>query len=140
MIRVYCTCGQRLVESESRRKCRKLRLDALSIPNCVIKKPSHTITVCRWFASETNPADEPPRPKRYRPRMHSDFDQYETSSTGLITDCGHLQDSRRSSVPDSPTSFTDGMCKAQPPFASQLQELKRPTRIAESFHLLNVIR
>ena len=35
---VYCTCGQFLDESESRRKCNKLRLDALSIPNCVIKK------------------------------------------------------------------------------------------------------
>ena len=35
---VYCTCGQFLVDSESRRKFNKLRLDALSIPNCVIKK------------------------------------------------------------------------------------------------------
>ena len=34
---VYCTCGQFLVDSESRRKFNKLRLDALSIPNCVIK-------------------------------------------------------------------------------------------------------
>ena len=34
---VYCTCGQFLVESESRRKFNKLRLDALSIPNYVIK-------------------------------------------------------------------------------------------------------
>ena len=35
---IYCTCGQFLVESESRRKFNKLRLDALSIPNYVIKK------------------------------------------------------------------------------------------------------
>ena len=34
---VCCTCGQFLVDSESRRKLYKLRLDALSIPNCVIK-------------------------------------------------------------------------------------------------------
>ena len=35
---VYCTCGQCLIDSESRRKFNKLRLDALSIPHCVIKK------------------------------------------------------------------------------------------------------
>ena len=35
---IYCTCGQFLVESESRRKFNKLRLDALSIPHHVIKK------------------------------------------------------------------------------------------------------
>ena len=35
---VYCICGQFLVDSESRRKCNKLRLDALSIPKQVIKK------------------------------------------------------------------------------------------------------
>ena len=35
---VYCTCGQFLVDSESRRKFNKLRLDALSMPNYVIKK------------------------------------------------------------------------------------------------------
>ena len=35
---VYCTCGQFLVESESRRKYNTLRLDALSIPHYVIKK------------------------------------------------------------------------------------------------------
>ena len=35
---VYCTCGQFLVESESRRKSNKLRLDAFSIPHYVIKK------------------------------------------------------------------------------------------------------
>ena len=35
---MYCTCGQFLVESESRRKFHKLRLDALSIPHYVIKK------------------------------------------------------------------------------------------------------
>ena len=36
---VYCTCGQCLIDSESRRTFNKqLRLDALSIPNYVIKK------------------------------------------------------------------------------------------------------
>ena len=39
---MYCTCGQFLVESESRRKFNKLRLDALSVKNYVIKKvPNH---------------------------------------------------------------------------------------------------
>ena len=35
---VYWICGQFLVESESRRKLNKIRLDALSIPHYVIKK------------------------------------------------------------------------------------------------------
>ena len=35
---VHCTCGQCLIDSESRRMFNKLRLDALSIPNNVIKK------------------------------------------------------------------------------------------------------
>ena len=35
---IYCTCGHLLVESESRRKFYKLKLDALSIPHIVIKK------------------------------------------------------------------------------------------------------
>ena len=35
---VYCTCGQFLIDSESRRKLNKLCLDALSVPNDVIKK------------------------------------------------------------------------------------------------------
>ena len=35
---IYCSCGHFLVESESRRKLDKLRLDALSIPHYVIKK------------------------------------------------------------------------------------------------------
>ena len=39
---VYCTCGQCLIVSESRRKFNKLRLDALFVPHCVTKKrPSH---------------------------------------------------------------------------------------------------
>ena len=39
---VYGTCGHFLVDCESRRKFNKLRLDALSIPNYVIKKgPTH---------------------------------------------------------------------------------------------------
>ena len=39
---VYCTCGHGLIDSVSRRKFNKLRLDALSIPNYVIKKgPTH---------------------------------------------------------------------------------------------------
>ena len=41
---VYCTFGQCLIDSESRRKSNKLRLDALSIPNYVIKKgPTHGV-------------------------------------------------------------------------------------------------
>ena len=35
---MYCTCGQCLIYSESRRTFDKLRLDAISIPDCVIKK------------------------------------------------------------------------------------------------------
>ena len=35
---IYCTCGHFSVESESRRKFNKLRLDALSVPHYVIKK------------------------------------------------------------------------------------------------------
>ena len=35
---MYCICGQCLIDSESRRKFNKLRLDAPSIPNYVIKK------------------------------------------------------------------------------------------------------
>ena len=39
---VYCSCGQCLIYSESGRKLNKLRLDALSIPDYVIKKgPTH---------------------------------------------------------------------------------------------------
>ena len=38
---VYCTCGQCLIYSESRRNFNRLRLDALSIPNYVIKKGRH---------------------------------------------------------------------------------------------------
>ena len=39
---VYCSCGQCLIDSESRRKFNKLRLDALSIPNYWIKEgPTH---------------------------------------------------------------------------------------------------
>ena len=34
---MYCTCGQFLVDSESRRKFNKLRLDALSMPNYVME-------------------------------------------------------------------------------------------------------
>ena len=37
---IYCTCGQFLVDCESRRKFMKLRLDALPIPHYVIKKGS----------------------------------------------------------------------------------------------------
>ena len=35
---VHCTCGQCLIDSESKRKFRKLRMDALSVPHYVIKK------------------------------------------------------------------------------------------------------
>ena len=34
---LYCTCGQCLIYSESRRKFHRQRLDAISIPDCVIK-------------------------------------------------------------------------------------------------------
>ena len=34
---VYCTCGQCLIDSESRRMFNKLRLDVLSIPHYVMK-------------------------------------------------------------------------------------------------------
>ena len=37
-VTVYCTYGQCLSYRESRRKFHKLRLDAISIPDCVIKK------------------------------------------------------------------------------------------------------
>ena len=53
---------------------------------CVISLATVTIPVCRCIASETNPADEPSRSKPYRPRMHSDVDQCETSTTGLTPD------------------------------------------------------
>ena len=39
---MYCTCGQCLIDKESKRKFNKLRLDALSIPNYVIKKGPHS--------------------------------------------------------------------------------------------------
>ena len=52
---------------------------------CVISLATFTILVCRWIASETYLADEPPRSKRFRPRKHSDVDQCETSTTGLTT-------------------------------------------------------
>ena len=35
---VYCFCGQCLIYSEPRRKFNKLRLDAISFPDCLIKK------------------------------------------------------------------------------------------------------
>ena len=35
---IYCTCGHLLVESESSQNLNNWRLDALSIPHCVIKK------------------------------------------------------------------------------------------------------
>ena len=38
---ICCTCGNLLVDSESRRKFNKLRLDALFIPNYVIKRRCH---------------------------------------------------------------------------------------------------
>ena len=53
---------------------------------CVVSLATFTIPVCRWIASETNPADEPSRSKCYRPRMHSDAEQYETSTTELTPD------------------------------------------------------
>ena len=38
---VYCICGQCLIDSESRRRFNKLRLDALSIPNVIKKGTTH---------------------------------------------------------------------------------------------------
>ena len=35
---LYCTCGHLLVESDSNQNFSQCRMDALSIPNCVIKK------------------------------------------------------------------------------------------------------
>ena len=45
---ICCTCEQFLVESESRRKFHKLRLDALSIPHYVIKKGRCQSTRKNW--------------------------------------------------------------------------------------------
>ena len=46
---VYCIFGECLIDSESRRKFHKLRLDALSIPHCVIKKGRcHEIAWNAW--------------------------------------------------------------------------------------------
>ena len=54
-------------------------------------------------------------------------------------DCGHLQDSSEAwyRLTDR---FYGRNVQGATAIASQLQELKRPTQIAESFHLLNVIR
>ena len=38
-------------------------------------------SVCRWIASECDPADEPSRSKRCRPRKHSDVDQCATDAS-----------------------------------------------------------
>ena len=48
---VYCICGQCLIDSESRRKFHKLRLDGLSIPNYVIKKG-------RWHGARHSKTEE----------------------------------------------------------------------------------
>ena len=53
---------------------------------CIISLATFAIPVCRWIASEDKPADEPSRSKRFRQRMHSDVDQYETSTTRLTLD------------------------------------------------------
>ena len=53
---------------------------------CVISLATFTILVCRWIASEDNPADEPSRSKRYRPSMHSDIDQCGTTTAGSSPD------------------------------------------------------
>ena len=45
---VYCTCGQCLIYIESRRNFNRLRLDAISIPNYVIKKgATHVLDTAR---------------------------------------------------------------------------------------------
>ena len=53
---------------------------AAAVPPCL----NHTcreVPLCRWIASETNPA-EPPRSMRYRPSIRMSI-QFETSTTGL---------------------------------------------------------
>ena len=60
----------------------------------------------------------------------------ETYSRYRSRDCGHLQ--------DSACRLTNPLygrnVQGATAIASQLQELKRPTQIAESFHFVNVIR
>ena len=59
---------------------------------CVISLATFTIPVCRWIASEDNPADEPSRSKRYRVNMHHDVDQCGPSATGSAPDSELLAD------------------------------------------------
>ena len=72
--------------------------------------------------------------KHIYPAMKSLYSRYRSR------DCGHLQDSRRSLVPTHRRVLRKKNVQGATAIASQLQELKRPTQIAESFHLLNVIR
>ena len=60
---------------------------------CVISLATFTIPVCRWIASESNPADEPSRSKRYRPRMHFDVDQRGTAASESAPDSEMLTSS-----------------------------------------------
>ena len=53
---------------------------------CVISLDTFIIPICRWIASEANPADDPSRSKRYRPSMNSDVDQCRPSATGSAPD------------------------------------------------------
>ena len=53
---------------------------------CVISLATFTIRICRWIASEDNPADEPARSKRYRPNMLFDADQCGPSATWSAPD------------------------------------------------------
>ena len=49
---------------------------------CIISLVAFTVPVCRWIASEGNPADEPSRSKRHRADMLNDVDQCGTSARG----------------------------------------------------------
>ena len=53
------------------------RVSTTCVARSVISLATFTIPVCRLIAS---------RSKRYRPRMHSDVDRCETSTTGLTPD------------------------------------------------------
>ena len=54
---------------------------------CVISLATFIIPICRWIASEDNPADETSRSKRYRPSMCSDVDLCRPSATALTRSC-----------------------------------------------------
>ena len=75
-----------LVLGASKGRGRSPNLNHTSREICVISLATFTIPVCRWIASEDNPADEASRSKRCRPSMHSDVDQCGPSATGSAPD------------------------------------------------------